>query len=498
MISKKIATLAATAVVMAGGSALAEGPIEEHAEISGPFKTPMEVTATCLECHEDAASQVMGTSHWTWTLKQKLGDKTVLRGKKNALNNFCISARGNEPRCTSCHVGYGWKDATFNFKDENRVDCLVCHDTTGTYKKAPPGSGMPMGFSGIAKFDKKPVDLLNVARNVGKPRRANCLACHANGGGGNAIKHGDIDLSLVKPTAEIDFHMAEEGAGFSCQDCHYTEEHMITGNAMVVSPAGDTPINCTDCHKEDVHNGSRIRGLLNKHARRVACQTCHIPVFAKKFATKMSWDWSKAKNPKDLPKDQRIIKKHGHAVYIFKKGAFTYEDNVIPTYAWYNGTAGAYQIGDKIDPTKTTKLNYPLGSKDDPDSKIHPFKVHTGKQVYDVDNKYLIAPKIFPSGPDKDEAFWKSFDWDRAAKAGEKYSGLKYSGKYGFAPTETWWPTNHMVSPASKALKCKDCHGRKGRLDWQALGYKEEPLRAKKRERLARRAAQAAAPSAGH
>ncbi len=48
------------------------------------------------------------------------------------LNNFCISIHSNEPRCASCHVGYGWKDASFDFSSEEKVDCLVCHDRTGT------------------------------------------------------------------------------------------------------------------------------------------------------------------------------------------------------------------------------------------------------------------------------------------------------------------------------------------------------------------------------
>ena len=28
-----------------------------------------------------------------------------------------------------------------------------------------------------------------------------------------------------------------------------------------------------------------------------------------------------------------------------KKGNFTWGKNIVPTYAWYNGTAGAYQFG---------------------------------------------------------------------------------------------------------------------------------------------------------
>lgn len=83
----------------------------------------------------------------------------------------------------------------------------------------------------------------------------------------------------------------------------------------------------------------------------------------------------------------------------------------------------------------------------------------TGKQVYDSENNYLITPKLFPSGPDKANAFWKSFDWNKASAAGMKTSGLAYSGKFGFAKTASYWPTNHMVSPADQALDCKTCHG---------------------------------------
>ena len=60
-----------------------------------------------------------------------------------------------------------------------------------------------------------------------------------------------------------------------------------------------------------------------------------------------------------------------------------------------------------------------------------------------------------------------------------KLSGLAYSGEYAFAPTEMYWRLNHMVSPADKAPGCLDCHGDKGRLDWQKLGYKGDPMRKK-------------------
>ena len=51
-------------------------------------------------------------------------------------------------------------------------------------------------------------------------------------------------------------------------------------------------------------------------------------------------------------------------------------------------------------------------------------------------------------------------------------------------PAYTWVPSRrymgifHEVRPADQALRCLDCHGHSGRLDWQALGYEADPLAA--------------------
>lgn len=473
MVKRNIVFVLASIFFLTTGAAQGAIP-EDHADITGPFKTPMEVTQACLECHDTASAEVMKTSHWTWEREQIVEGKKVKRGKKDVINNFCVGLTSNYPRCTSCHVGYGWKDASFDFSDETRVDCLICHDTTGMYKKtkdAFAGAGMPPGFTGNEKFDKKPYDLAKIAQTAGMPTRDNCLMCHANGGGGNAVKHGDIDMSLVKPAAELDIHMSAEGQNFTCQECHVTEEHSIAGDALLVSPGGDNPVQCIDCHDAEPHKKSR----LNKHVAKVACQTCHIPAFAREYPTKMDWDWSTAQNPKNLPKEEQVVKKDGHPVYIAKKGTFVYEKDVQPEYHWYNGQGGGYTVGDKIDPNVETKLNYPLGSKDDPNSKIMPFKAHRGNQPYDVKNKYFVVPKLFGKG----DAFWASYDWNKAAAEGMKQVGLPFSGEIGFAKTVTYWPINHMVAPAKKALKCTACHGKRAKIDWTTLGYEGDPRKKK-------------------
>ncbi len=285
---KFFAVLVAAMGLLIGSSV---GFANDHQEIEGPFETPMEVTETCLECHEDAAQEVMVTSHWTWKKLQQIpGKGMVTRGKTNVINNFCVSVGANWSRCTSCHVGYGWKDENFDFSDESRVDCLVCHDTTGTYKKPGAGAGLPAGFTGKESMDKKPVDLVEVARNAGMPTRDNCVDCHGFGGGGNNVKAGDMSNAMKNPSYELDVHMETKGLNFTCQQCHASDTpHDIPGNSLIVSAGGETTMSCSDCHGERPHRHFPTAEQYNKHSKKIACQTCHISHFAKTDGTKMNW-----------------------------------------------------------------------------------------------------------------------------------------------------------------------------------------------------------------
>ena len=425
----------------------------DHSKIKGPFASGPEVTKTCLKCHKNEATDVMKTSHWTWTVDQDVpGKGKIERGKKNVINNFCVSVSSNWPRCTSCHIGYGWKDNSFDFTDKTKVDCLVCHDTTGTYKKIPTGAGMPV----------KEVDLLKVAQNVGPASRKTCGSCHFYGGGGDRVKHGDLDSSLLDAPKNLDVHMSPDGEDMTCQDCHDTKDHQIKGNALVVSPGGFNHLECTSCHDAKPHNESR----LDKHMSKVACQTCHIPSFAREFPTKVYWDWSTAGQDRDPESDE-----YGMPTYHKKKGSFRWQKNIVPTYAWYNGQAGVYTLGDKIKPGEVAALSWPMGKRDDAASKIYPFKIMEGRQQYDVKNKTLIVPKLFGKG-----GYWATYDWNQAAKLGMESVGLPYSGEYDWTDTIMYWKINHMVAPAEDALNCLDCHGDNGRMDWKALGYKKDPM----------------------
>lgn len=423
-----------------------------HAEsLKGPFTTGPEVTKACMQCHEEQAKEFASTVHWTWSATQNVpGKGHVNIGKKNAINNFCISITSNWPRCTSCHAGYGWKDATFNFSVLENIDCLVCHDNSGAYKKEMKSAGNPAPG----------VDLVKAAQSAGKPTRENCGTCHFYGGGGDHVKHGDLDSSLVKPKKAYDVHMGVDGQNMECQRCHETKNHDIPGQAMSVSVGHGLRVECGGCHGAEPHPNAK----LNKHTATVACQTCHIPTFAKDEPTKMWWDWSKAGDKNRKPKEDE----NGMEDYAAIKGEFRWQKDVVPAYAWYNGMSDRYLWGDKLDPRKILYLTKPLGNIKDKASKIYPFKVMGGKQPYDAVHKYLVMPQTFGG-------FWSHMDWQKAITDGMLAMGLPYSGKYGFVETRMYWRINHMVVPKDKALKCTDCHGKKGRLDWKALGYTGDP-----------------------
>ncbi|MDH5432519.1 MAG: tetrathionate reductase family octaheme c-type cytochrome [Gammaproteobacteria bacterium] len=422
--------------------------VDHKALFTEPFKTGQEVTKACLVCHEDAAQQVLHTSHWRWEsdpVQLEGREGLIATGKKNTINNFCIGIRGNWESCTACHAGYGWEDEKFDFTNADNVDCLVCHDQSGTYKKGKKGNPV------------KGVNLLEVAQSVAIPSRENCGGCHFRGGGGNAVKHGDLDESLFYPSEELDVHMGRYD--FYCVDCHKTKEHNISGRSISVSVDNHNQIACIDCHNNKLHEDER----LNAHTDTVACQTCHIPLVAKEQATKTHWDWSEA-GDSDREEDSHH--------YLKIKGSFIYKKNLKPTYLWYNGLADRYLLGDKIDANQMTPMNLPKGHIGDPKAKIWPFKVHWAKQPYDSKLNHLLQPKTVGK-----EGYWSDFDWDKALRLGANYADLEYSGEFGFAETQMYWPLTHMVAPKEEALQCKACHSDKGILDWQALGFPGDPVK---------------------
>lgn len=439
--------------------------------LQGPFNSGPEVTKACLTCHNKAGNQFRHNKHWTWSYTNpKTGQQL---GKATLINNFCTNARGNEGMCAQCHAGYGMTDsASYDYDNQENMDCLVCHESTGTYYKTPPTQGnkaCSVMFEG-----KPPIEWATVAQSVKKAARSNCGMCHFYGGGGDNVKHGDLSSALFHPSRDVDVHMSDQGGNFSCVVCHVGQAHEWSGSRYQMTVSDEEGLGkpgsersratCESCHGNSPHPVSLVGTKLNQHTRRVACETCHIAEYAKGgVATKMTWDWrtaGKTKNGEGYSEEGYVQGngKHRHT-YKSIKGDFTYDENIQPEYRWFNGTTHYTTIDTEFDSSAPVEINRLEGSANDPDSRIYPFKVMHTIQPYDKLNNTLVYMHLW--GEDSD-AFWGNYDFGRAIDHGMKQYDIPYSGEYDFIETVSYWPINHMVGPKESALDCKDCHVKEG------------------------------------
>ncbi len=465
------AALTPAPAVAATGTGASTADHGKFKELQRPFASGPEVTKACLQCHTEAGKQIHKTKHWTWDVVNPSTGRRL--GKKNVINNFCGAVVSNESRCTSCHIGYGWKDGRFDFTKEENVDCLVCHDTTAKYRKFPAGAGHPVYEPkewppGSGRF-MQPPNLTEIAQKVGPTSRRNCGTCHFLGGGGNAVKHGDLDLSLLQPGPYLDVHMSPQRLDFSCSRCHKGDAHMVKGSRYtpkakdttgidIPGRSDDSRATCESCHGLTPHPAT-ANAKLNDHTDVLACPTCHIPAFARGgYFTKMWWDWSTAgrlENGKPI----KVHDKRGLEIYSGMKGDFRWGEHVTPEYRWFDGTVKYTLFGDKVDAGRIVPINEYGGAPGDPNSRIWPFKVMRGKQAYDVELNTLAAVHTF--GKD-DSAYWRKYDWNKAIEAGMKAVGAEFSGQLGFVETEMAWPITHMVAPKEDAFVA--CHNLASRL----------------------------------
>ncbi|NJN67695.1 MAG: tetrathionate reductase family octaheme c-type cytochrome [Chloroflexaceae bacterium] len=438
-----------------------------------PFASGPEVTRACLTCHTNASAQMIHALHWTWEFAHP--DTGQLLGKRHLINNSALAVPSNEAACATCHAGYGYRDGSFDFAAEEQVDCLVCHDTTGTYAKLPQNAGQPATeateFPPGSGTIWEPPNLQEIAREVGPTSRQTCGACHFSDTR-NPGHHGKLSPELLEPDHEVDVHMDVEERNFSCGHCHIAPKHQVEGSRY--QPIGQseerfrhhTQAACVACHGLQVHKESK----LNDHIDRIACVTCHIPRFARGEAAMMSWDWSQAgqTDAEGLPVSR--FDDEGRIIYDTRRGAFTWDENVIPEYIWFNGVISYTTIGDTInpDPSAPVVINRLEGRYEDEQARIWPVRVFRGVQPYDRERNTLAVVHL--EGQDE-SAYWRSLDWDAAIAAGMEEAGIPYSGEYGFVSTEMYWLLNHGVAPAEHALHCGACHSRNGRLANLPGGY---------------------------
>jgi octaheme c-type cytochrome (tetrathionate reductase family) len=427
----------------------------KHDVLQGDFKSGPEITKACLSCHSEAANQFHQTIHWTWIDPNSKKDPITGKGG-HSINNFCISTNSmKDKKCLSCHTGWNGKSA--------EVNCLVCHGQEDFSFKEAFGDLAFLNESNDE--DSKALaqgvyaDIRSAVQNISLPTRKNCGGCHFYGGGGDGVKHGDLDSSMIKPNKALDVHMGIDGQNFQCVRCHTTRLHQIAGRVYgtpavsqrrtLIEDDLSPKIMCESCHSRKPH---KVGHKANDHTDKVACQSCHIPRFARVNPTKMWWDWSKAGKKKDGKgyTEEGPLGKHS---YMSIKGEMRWAKNVKPEYFWFNGALDTLTAKDVIDPADVVRVSWPEGSREEKNARIFPFKVHRGMGPYDKVNKTMLTPLL--SGPD---GFWTTLEWEGALKLGAKYLDLSYSGQLGFVETSYVFPTTHMVAPKENVVGCNECH----------------------------------------
>ncbi|MEI7902021.1 MAG: Ni/Fe-hydrogenase cytochrome b subunit [bacterium] len=445
--------------------------------------TPRQITERCLACHETVGKDILKTAHWNWkgmTPDIAGHEHSINVGLNDIIDSYFISMGPNIAHFSAFHIGSGPLKADFDYQNPAGIDCLICHDSTGGHARHGATEGPEAvrtnltGMAGVV---------------VGRPGRIHCGGCHFYTGGGPNFKHGDLEPSLAKPTAELDVHMGM--ADMRCQDCHRVSKHQVAGLSFA-APVVEGRTACEDCHGSTPHG---ITGVLSRHlddhVRTVSCEACHIPLFAREYPTLMATDFTQA------GKDQAVVNDaYDMPGYEKKFGALTWGKNVVPAYRWFDGTRETRMVGDKIQTSGTVSLTAPLGERQNPQARIYPFKVHQAMLPYDAEKKTLVAPQLW-------DGYWKDYDWTNAVAAGMKEMGLPFSGKVGFVKTEMYTALHHTVPPAKQALGCTDCHAveavtcrrchqkadgmnqpdhtqmvypeTKSRMNFKALGYQDDP-----------------------
>ncbi len=425
-------------------------------ELQRHFETPQEITEACLSCHYERGEEMLNNHHFTWERPEFMPERGVVyTGKKTAINNWCTSVLTSEQTCKRCHAGYGWETYSFeyDYQNPNNIDCLVCHDNSFTYSRRRGNVEHPDFIAQLPEFEA-------VLKNLSSPRRENCGICHFMGGGGNNVKHGDLELALLNADKAMDVHMAREGVDLSCVDCHIAENHNIRGRYYGIATTNTNRVSCSDCHGRFPHTDN----LINEHCIKVSCQTCHIPEYAKENPTVMHWDWRTMGRLDPDGKPFEIEDEMGNIVYQSIKGSFEWKSNLAPSYVWFNGTAQQHLMTDTISETPVM-MNRLFGAYRDPLAQIVPVKINTGYQLYDPIHRTLLHMKLYDHEEGKG-AFWKDFNTRKAIEKGMDYIGMPFSGEYDFIETKNHMLVNHMVAPKEEALTCTDCHVREqGRLN---------------------------------
>jgi hypothetical protein len=396
---------------------------------------------------------MFGSVHYQWKGQTPyIVNGQEIQGKDaGAFNAFCINILGNWNGCGSCHPGMGARPGAILTQAELvNIDCLICHQVD--YKR------VRVGDTFVPDTALMTISMDQAVQTVDTPVKGNCLFCHARSGGNDGFKRGDLTLAHANTTDRtFDVHMATTGANLQCVDCHNWENHHVPGRGADLRPSDlpTVPL-CTNCHADKATSTGHSSAEVNRHVNKLACQTCHIPIYAKDAAdttateaTEIHRTWQQS-----------------HYTGVRYEPVVTLANNVIPVYRFWNKTSSGYTIYDTIAISLDTGnygISRPLGSINDPNRKLYPFKYKTAEQPILTTSHKLIALDT--------SVFFATGDPQQAIAAGLTNMGLPSTEPYNWITTDEFLLLDHEVMPAERVLTCNQCHGTTNQMDLPGLGY---------------------------
>lgn len=424
-------------------------PNNPHASIKS-----WQGTVTCLKCHQVDGEEVFHSIHYQWLGNTPyMTDGPMVQGKLDVgVNSYCINTTGNWNGCGNCHAGLGARpESTLSQTQLENIDCLTCHQDEYKRKKVD-GVFIP-------DTEAMNISMKVAAQTVHLPTRTSCLICHAKGGGGDNFKRGDMALAHGN-TADrnFDVHMATSGADLTCQSCHTTENHRMAGRGSDLRPTDlDVEMTCFSCHEDKETLTGHSNSSIGKHVARVACQSCHIPVYAKNAFDTPATEETEVHRDWQTPHQYSTPPIHPQA---------TMAGDLTPRYRWWTGFSKSYLLYDTV-PTPipgTITTSEPEGAVNSTVAKIYPFKYKTAHQPLDSSANQLIALDT--------SVYFATGDYLAATRAGLVNMGRDPSTDVSWVTTDTYQLITHEVAPANQALRCNDCHNDGGRMDLTgSLGY---------------------------
>jgi len=440
----------------------------------------------------------------------------------------------------------------------SNIDCLMCHQDA--YKRFPDwtasgegfedfdllnlvelpsgelvqsnGDILPRtGFSGIPTVNPTTLDFqflpagsdtlpdtvpmapmnlttLEAAQTAHRTTRQTCLNCHAGAAGGDGTKRGDLSKENADPSVAIDMHMSSAGADLTCADCHNETlpdgtTHRVRGRGVDLRPndvAERFTCENSGCHTDRPHGdfSNTNPDSRDRHAQKVACQTCHIPSYAKAaVGTEVVRDWQ------DPHPSAAACNGRGGWLPREDKGGLD-NGSLIPSYAWFDGTSEVYYLGEPLDSVPTIPLDagvaasfvgsfnagdpaYVIGMPNgdvagDTGTKLYPMKEHWGKLARNDGDNTLVGHSTFE--------FFRTGSFCRAVAVGLGLDEVNdpassvcrdsegFPGDLAMPPgttsvaVHTYQTINHGVETIGSALDCNDCHASTARMNLQVdLGY---------------------------